>query len=53
MIVCVCVCLQLMLKPEKATAILHQFLPNGQLIFMNHKVVAQYKKQLEKLLSAT
>ena len=42
-----------MLKPEKVTAILHQFLPNGQLIFMNHKVVAQYKKQLEKLLSAT
>ena len=42
---------QVTLKAEKMTAILHQFLPNGQLQFMNHKVVAQYEKQLEKILA--
>ena len=49
--VLLCTWPQLMLKAEKATIILHQFLPNGQLIFMNHKVIAQYKKQLEKLVT--
>ena len=42
---------QIMLKAEKVTAILHQFLPNGQLLFLNHKVVMQYEKQLERLLT--
>ena len=42
---------QIMLKAEKVTAILHQFLPNGQLLFLNHKVVMQYEKQLERLLA--
>ncbi len=43
--------LQIMLKAEKATAVLHLFLPNGQLQFMNHKVLAQNEKQLEKLIT--
>lgn len=42
---------QIMLKAEKVTAILHQFLPNGQLLFLNHRAIIQYEKRLEKLLS--
>lgn len=40
-----------MLKAEKVTAVVHLFLPNGQLQFMNHKVIAQQEKQLEKLIA--
>lgn len=40
-----------MLKAEKATAVLHLFLPNGQLQFLNHKIIAQNEKQLERLIA--
>ena len=46
------VCTQIMLKAEKTAAILHHFLPSGQLLFMNHKLVAQCERQLEKTLAA-
>ena len=42
---------EVMLKAEKMAAILHQFLPNGQLLFLNHKAIAQFEKQLEKLFT--
>ena len=43
---------EIILKAEKMAAILHHFLPNGQLLFMNHKLTAQCEKQLEKTLAA-
>jgi AP-5 complex subunit sigma-1 len=43
---------EILLKCEKTGAILHHFLPSGQLLFMNHRLVAQYERQLEKTLAA-
>ena len=43
---------QILLKAEKTAAILHHFLPNGQLLFMNHKLIAQNERQLERTLAA-
>ncbi|XP_065898117.1 AP-5 complex subunit sigma-1-like isoform X2 [Dysidea avara] len=43
---------EILLKPERMAAIVHQFLPNGQLLFMNHKLVKQYEKQLDSILAA-
>lgn len=42
---------QILLKGDKVATILHQFLPSGQILFLNSKVVAQYEKQLEKLIA--
>ena len=44
--------LKILLKAEKTAAILHYFLPNGQLLFMNHKLISQYERQLERTLTA-
>lgn len=43
---------ELMLKSEKIGAILNQFLPCGQIQFLNHKLQAQLERQLEKILIA-
>ena len=37
--------------PEKVTAVTHVFLPAGQLLVMNHRVVKQLEKDLEKILA--
>ena len=42
---------QIMLKGEKLSAILHVFLPNGQLLFINHKLMKQLEKNLDNILS--
>lgn len=42
---------EIMLKGEKVSAILHIFLPNGQILFMNHKLIRQLEKQLETVLN--
>ena len=42
---------EILLKAEKTAAILHYFLPSGQLLFMNHKLIAQYEKELERTLA--
>jgi len=42
---------QIRLYPERMTAVLHIFLPSGKLIFMNHRVVKQFEKDLDKILS--
>ena len=42
---------EIMLKGEKISSILHIFLPNGQILFMNHKLIRQFEKQLEVVLS--
>ena len=41
-----------MLKGEWLSAVLHLFLPNGQLVFMNHKLIKQLEKQLDSILSS-
>ncbi|XP_070539762.1 AP-5 complex subunit sigma-1-like [Ptychodera flava] len=38
-------------KPDRITAILHQFLPHGQILFMNHRVVRQFEKEMETFLT--
>eukprot|EP00118_Oscarella_pearsei_P007654 m.38084 g.38084 ORF g.38084 m.38084 type:complete len:189 (+) comp32519_c0_seq1:46-612(+) len=43
--------LQILLKADKMASVVHIFLPNGQLQFINHRVVEQYQKELEILLS--
>lgn len=43
---------ELMLKSEKIAVILNQFLPSGQIQFLNHKLQAQLERQVEKILSA-
>ncbi|XP_057309450.1 AP-5 complex subunit sigma-1-like isoform X3 [Hydractinia symbiolongicarpus] len=42
---------QLIAYPDKMVALLHVFLPSGQLIFMNHRLVKQFEKDLDKILS--
>eukprot|EP00731_Ephydatia_muelleri_P010586 Em0005g1172a len=42
---------EILLKGDKVATILHQFLPSGHILFLNSKVVAQYEKQLEKLIA--
>lgn len=42
---------EILLKVDKAAAIVHHFLPCGQLLFMNHKLIAQYERQLERTLA--
>ena len=44
--------IQLMLKSEKISVILNQFLPCGQVQFLNHKLQAQLERQVEKILTA-
>lgn len=41
---------EVMLKPDRVTAVIHQFLPNGQLLFLNHRAVKQLEKELELIL---
>ncbi|XP_077992682.1 AP-5 complex subunit sigma-1-like [Glandiceps talaboti] len=40
-----------MTKADKVTTVIHQFLPNGQILFMNHRVIRQFEKEMEALLS--
>lgn len=41
-------------RPERIALIENQFLPNGKLLFMNHRVVRQFEKELEiKMKSQT
>ncbi|XP_002734372.1 AP-5 complex subunit sigma-1-like [Saccoglossus kowalevskii] len=40
-----------MTKADKVTTILHQFLPNGQILFMNHRLLKQLEKGMELLMS--
>lgn len=42
---------QLSTYPEKIAAVTHIFLPAGQLLVMNHKVVRQFQKDLEKIFA--
>ncbi|XP_046864984.1 AP-5 complex subunit sigma-1-like [Xenia sp. Carnegie-2017] len=37
---------EVVLKPDRMEAVLHHFLPSGQLLFMNHRVVRQLEKEL-------
>lgn len=37
-------------KPERISVILDKFLPQGNLIFMNHRVVRQLEKEVESLI---
>ncbi|XP_048590306.1 AP-5 complex subunit sigma-1 [Nematostella vectensis] len=39
------------LKADKLAAVTHQFLPNGQLLFMNHRFVRQMEKELEQVMA--
>lgn len=43
---------ELMLKSEKIAVILNQFLPCGQIQFLNHKLQAQLERQVEKIMAA-
>lgn len=38
------------LKSDKIALILSRFLPNGNLLFMNHRVVRQLEKEVENLM---
>ncbi|CAI7993822.1 AP-5 complex subunit sigma-1 [Geodia barretti] len=42
---------EILLKAEKTAAILHHFLPCGQLVFMNHRLIAQNERHLERTLA--
>ena len=42
---------QLSSYPEKVAAVTHVFLPAGQLLVMNHKVVRQFQRDLEKIFA--
>ncbi|CAB4008709.1 AP-5 complex subunit sigma-1-like [Paramuricea clavata] len=37
---------EVLLKPDRIEAVIHHFLPCGQLLFMNHRVVRQFEKEL-------
>jgi len=37
-------------KPERIALLLNKFLPDGNLILMNHRVVRQLEKELETLM---
>ncbi|XP_031555267.1 AP-5 complex subunit sigma-1-like [Actinia tenebrosa] len=39
------------LKVDKLSVILFQFLPNGQLLFMNHRFVRQLEKEFEHIMA--
>ncbi|XP_065185651.1 AP-5 complex subunit sigma-1-like [Sycon ciliatum] len=41
---------EFMLKSDRVMTVLHQFLPNGQLLFLNHRAVRQLEKEMEVLL---
>lgn len=41
-----------MLKSEKIAVILNQLLPSGQIQFLNHKLLAQLERQVEKIMTA-
>lgn len=43
---------EILIKGERIASILQLYLPNGQIIFLNNKVIKQLEKQLETLLSA-
>lgn len=38
------------LKPERIAVILDKFLPQGNLIFMNHRVIRQIEKEVEGII---
>eukprot|EP00112_Aurelia_sp_Birch-Aquarium-sp1_P020310 Seg5203.3 transcript_id=Seg5203.3/GoldUCD/mRNA.D3Y31 product="AP-5 complex subunit sigma-1" protein_id=Seg5203.3/GoldUCD/D3Y31 len=42
---------EMLRSPDKVATVLHIFLPNGQLIFMNHRVVKQLEKELYQVLN--
>ncbi|XP_012558475.1 AP-5 complex subunit sigma-1 isoform X1 [Hydra vulgaris] len=42
---------QLLQYPEKMVALLHVFLPAGQLLFLNHRLIKQLERDLNKILS--
>ncbi|XP_060075516.1 AP-5 complex subunit sigma-1-like [Ylistrum balloti] len=37
-------------KPDKVAIVLNRFLPNGQLLFMNHRMVRQLEKEMDTLM---
>ncbi|KAJ7383682.1 AP-5 complex subunit sigma-1 [Desmophyllum pertusum] len=39
------------LKVDKVATIIHQFLPNGQLLFMNNRYLRQVEKELEQVIN--
>lgn len=39
------------LKVDRVVTIIHQFLPNGQLLFMNTRYLRQMEKELEQVMS--
>ncbi|XP_068706487.1 AP-5 complex subunit sigma-1-like isoform X3 [Montipora foliosa] len=39
------------LKADKVTAIIHHFLPEGQLLFMNNRFLRQVEKDLEQVMN--
>ncbi|XP_020628535.1 AP-5 complex subunit sigma-1-like [Orbicella faveolata] len=39
------------LKVDKVAAIVHQLLPNGQLLFMNNRYLRQVEKELEQVMN--
>jgi AP-5 complex subunit sigma-1 len=41
---------EILLKPDKMALILVKFLPNGNMLFLNSKVVKQYEKEIEPYL---
>ena len=41
-----------MLKADRVMGVLHQFLPNGQLLFLNSRAVRQLEKELETLMQS-
>ena len=43
---------EILIKGERIAAILQLYLPNGQVAFLNNKVIKQLEKQLETILSA-
>lgn len=40
------------LKADKVTTILHHFLPEGQLLFMNNRFLRHVEKELEQVMNA-
>ncbi|XP_065650857.1 uncharacterized protein LOC101236065 isoform X4 [Hydra vulgaris] len=42
---------QLLQYPEKMVALLHVFLPAGQLLFLNNRLIKQLERDLNKILS--
>lgn len=42
---------EMVLNPDKIATVLHVFLPNGQILFMNHRVVKQLEKEINQILN--